>query len=147
MTLLKTKKQRFPWMTGGMSKSFELDDFFEDDFFAANKNLPAMNVIEHEDDFQVEFAVPGFSKEDFEVSIEDDLLYISAENSQENMEDEDGYTRKEFSYANFRRILQLPKSVDTTKEIEAKYQNGILKLNLMKVEEAMKSHKKRIEIL
>lgn len=146
MSLVKSPKQRFPWMNGGIGRSFGLDDFFEDDFFATKKDLPAMNVMEHEDDFQIEFAVPGFSKDDFEVSIEDDLLYVSAEKSMEDMEDEDGYTRKEFSYSNFQRTLQLPKSVDTSKEVKARYKNGVLKLQLLKDKEAMKPHKKRIEV-
>ena len=146
MSLVKSPKQRFPWMNGGIARSFGLDDFFEDEFFTTRKDLPAMNVMEHEDDFQIEFAVPGFSKEDFEVSIEDDLLYVSAEKSMEDIEDEDGYTRKEFSYSNFHRTLQLPKSVDTSKDVKAKYKNGVLKLKLMKDEEAMKPRKKQIQI-
>ncbi len=146
MTLVKSPKKRFPWMNGGLAKAFNMDDLFDDDFFKTRNDLPAMNVIEHEDDFEIEFAVPGFSKEDFEVSMEDDLLYVSAEKSSEDMEDEDGYTRKEFSYSNFNRTLQLPKSVDTSQEVKAKYKNGVLKLKLNKSEDAMKPERKYIEI-
>ena len=146
MSLVKTPKKRFPWMNGGLRTSFGLDDLFDDDFFTSRSSLPAMNVKEHDDDFQIEFAVPGFSKEDFEVSMEDDLLYVSAEKSMENIEDEDGYTRKEFNYSNFNRTLQLPKSVDTSKEVKANYKNGVLKLTLLKDVEALKSHKKHIKI-
>lgn len=145
MSLVKSKKQRFPFINGGLAKSFGLDDLFYDDFFT-KQDLPAMNVKEHEDDFEIEFAVPGYSKEDFEVSIEDDILYVSADKSLDNVEDEDGYTRREFSYSNFQRTLQLPKSVDTSKDVKAKYKNGVLKLTLMKDAEAMKSRRKEIEI-
>ena len=146
MSLVKSPKQRFPFMNGGLAKSFGLDDLFYDDFFTSKKDLPAMNVKEHEDDFEIEFAVPGYSKEDFEVSIEDDILYVSADKSMENMEDEDGYTRREFSYSNFQRTLQLPKSIDTAKDVKANYKNGVLHLKLMKDAEAMQSRRKEIEI-
>ncbi|MCM8568523.1 Hsp20/alpha crystallin family protein [Gramella jeungdoensis] len=146
MSLVKTKKQRFPWMNGGLAKSFGLDDLFEDDFFTSERKLPAMNVKEHEDDFEIEFAVPGFSKEDFEVDMENDLLYVSAEKSAENVEDEDDYTRKEFSYSSFHRTLQLPNSVDVSKDVKAKYKDGILKLQLFKNKEAGKTKRKRIDI-
>ncbi|MUP43493.1 Hsp20/alpha crystallin family protein [Christiangramia aestuarii] len=144
--LVKSPKQRFPWMDGGLTKSFGLDDLFDDEFFTSKAKLPAMNVKEHEDDFEIEFAVPGFSKEDFEVSIEDDILYVSAEKSMEDMEDEDDYTRREFSYSSFNRTLQLPKSVDISKDVQAKYKNGVLKLKLMKDEKALKSQRKQIDI-
>ena len=117
--LVKSPRQRFPWMNGGLAKSMGWDDLFEDDFFKTKTTLPAMNVKEHEDDFEIEFAVPGFSKEDFEVSIENDILYVSAEKSMEDMEDEEDYTRREFSYSSFNRTFQLPKSVDVSKEVKA----------------------------
>ena len=146
MSLIKSKKQRLPWMNGGLARSFGLDDLFDDDFFTAERKLPAMNVKEHEDDFEIEFAVPGFSKEDFEINIENDLLYVSAEKSAENVEDDDDYTRKEFNYSSFYRTLQLPKSVDASRDVQAKYKNGILKLQLFKNKEDMKSQRKRIDV-
>ena len=144
--LIKSPKQRFPWMNGGIARSFGLDDLFDDEFFSTKTSLPAMNVKEHEDDFEIEFAVPGFDKEDFEVSIEDDILHVSAEKSMENMEDEDDYTRKEFSYSSFNRTFQLPKSVDISKEAKANYKNGVLKLRLVKDQKALKAQRKHIKI-
>ena len=144
--LVKSPRQRFPWMNGGLAKSMGWDDLFEDDFFKTKTTLPAMNVKEHEDDFEIEFAVPGFSKEDFEVSIENDILYVSAEKSMEDMEDEEDYTRREFSYSSFNRTFQLPKSVDVSKEVKANYKDGVLKLKLFKDEKALKAHRKQIEI-
>lgn len=146
MSLVKSKKQRFPWMNGGLARSFGLDDLFDDDFFTSERKLPAMNVKEHEDDFEIEFAVPGFAKEDFEVSLENDLLFVSAEKSKEEIEDEDDYTRKEFNYSSFYRTLQLPQSVDVSKDVKAKYKDGILKLQLLKNKEAAKAQRKRIDI-
>lgn len=146
MSLIKSKKQRFPLTNGGFARTFGLEDLFDDDFFSVEKKLPAMNVKEHEDDFEIEFAIPGFSKDDFEVSMEDDLLYVSAEKSKEDIEDEDNYTRKEFNYSSFTRTLQLPKSVDMTKDVRANYKDGILKLHLFKTKESQQPKRKRIDI-
>ncbi|AVR45984.1 heat-shock protein [Christiangramia fulva] len=146
MSLVKSNKRRFPWMNGDSKAPWGLEDLFDDDFFKIKRSLPAMNVKEHEDDFEIEFAVPGFSKEDFEVSIEDDLLYVSAEKSQEEIEDEDDFTRKEFSYSNFHRTLQLPKSVDVSKEVKANYKDGVLRLRLLKEKEAIKKSRKQIKV-
>ena len=145
MSLIRSNKKSFPWMNGDL-KPWSLEDLFDDDFFKVKRSLPAMNVKEHEDDFEIEFAVPGFSKEDFQVSIEDDILYVSAEKSSEDFEDEDTFTRKEFSYSNFKRTLQLPKSVDVSEEIEGKYEDGILRLRLLKTKDFLKNKRKEIQI-
>lgn len=146
MSLVKSNKRRFPWMNGDNDKLWGLEDLFDDDFFKMKRNLPAMNVKEHEDDFEIEFAAPGFSKGDFEVSIEDDILYVSAEKSSEDIEDDDDFTRKEFSYSNFHRTLQLPKSVDVSKEVKANYKDGVLRLKLLKEKNAGKKKRKQIQV-
>ncbi len=146
MTLVKSKKRRFPWMNGGEDRLWGLENFFDEDFFKMRRDIPAMNVKEHEDDFEIEFAVPGFSKEDFDLSIEDDLLHISAEKSEEDFEDEDDFTRKEFSYSNFSRTFQLPKSVDVSKDIKADFKNGVLHLKLKKEKGAEMKKRKEIKI-
>ncbi|WP_299551452.1 Hsp20/alpha crystallin family protein [Seonamhaeicola sp.] len=110
------------------------DDAFETDFFNETSLMPAMNVIEHENDFEVEFAVPGFKKDDFEVSIEEDILHVSARKELEETKEEDNYSRKEFSYKSFRRSCALPESVDLDQEIKASYKDGILKIKLLKTE-------------
>lgn len=147
MSLIKFNKNNLPWFNDRISNWLDTDDFFSDDFFVKNRNLPAMNVKENKDDFQIELAVPGFSKEEIEVTIEDDVLHICAEKSEEAIEEnEEGYTRKEFTYNKFDRKLQLPKSIDQKEEVKAAYKNGILSLNLSKKEEAKELPKKVIEI-
>ncbi|WGK64020.1 Hsp20/alpha crystallin family protein [Croceiramulus getboli] len=105
-----------------------------------------MNVKETENDFQVELAIPGFSKEEIEVTMENDLLFIQGNRSQEEVEEEEDYTRKEFSYNHFERKLQLPATVDQEKEVKAKYKNGVLRLNLAKYPESAGQSKKKIAI-
>ena len=149
MSLIKFNNRRrlFPSWTNDRLKSFlSSDDFFSNDFFEEDSLMPAMNVKEHDNDFEIEFAAPGFTKDDFEVAIHEDILYVSGEKKHEIEEKEEDYTRKEFSYNSFRRSLALPKSVNTDKEVKATYKDGILKLNLHKEKEAKEASKKVIEV-
>src|SRR5210317_147433 len=70
-----------PWenrlFSPSLSNLTRFDDIFNGDFFEDNSLMPAVNVKEHEDVFEIEFAVPGFNKKDFEVTIEDDVLHVS----------------------------------------------------------------------
>jgi len=145
MSLVKFNNNRWPW-NYGLTDFFENNVGFDDDFFNLEKSVPAMNVKEHEDDFEIELASPGFEKKDFEITLKDDILEVSAEKKAEQEENEDDYTRKEFNYRSFRRSLQLPKTVDDSKDVKATYKNGILKLHLMKREEAKKKAKRKIEV-
>lgn len=155
MTLVKTNsnKRLFPlgsnsmlWNSNPFQNFFNYSDFFNDDLLEGDSLLPAMNVKENDDNFEIDFAAPGFSKKEFEITIEDNILHVSGERSIENEETEEDYYRKEFSYNSFRRSLKLPVNVDLTSKVKAKYKNGILKLNLLKKEEVEKETKKFIEI-
>jgi HSP20 family protein len=90
-------------------------------------------------------AAPGFSKKDFEVTIEDGCLNIKAEKQTSEEEIEGNYTRKEFSYNAFERSLQLPESIKQ-ETIKAKYNDGILSFNLAKKEEVKKVSPKKVQI-
>lgn len=145
MSLIKFNKNRFPF-NSGLVDFFDRDSFFDESFFNLEKSVPAMNVKEHENDFEIELASPGFNKDDFEITMKDDVLEVAASKSQEEEEKEEEYTRKEFNYRSFRRSLQLPKTVDDTKDVRATYQDGILKLHLLKKEEGNDNSKRKIEI-
>ncbi len=145
MSLMKFNKNRLPW-SNDLVDFFERDTLFNHDFFNLEKSLPAMNVKEHDNDFEIELASPGFEKKDFEITLNEDVLEISAEKSREEEEKEDDYTRKEFNYRSFRRSLQLPKTVDDSKDVKATYKNGILKLQLMKKEETKEKPKRVIKV-
>ncbi|MFH6769110.1 Hsp20/alpha crystallin family protein [Gaetbulibacter aquiaggeris] len=141
-----------PWTSRLFSSSFDdlnsllrFDDVFKDDFFAEDSLMPAMNVKEHTKDFEIELAVPGFNKKDFEVTIEDDVLHISGEKEVEKEEKEDDFSRKEFSYKSFKRSMVLPPSIDLNQDVKATYKNGILKVDLLKKKEAIeKEHPKKV---
>ena len=106
-----------------------------------------MNIKEQNDHFEIEFAAPGFSKKDFEVSIDDHVLHVSAERNKEMEEKDENYMRKEFSYNAFKRSLKLPSNADTQSKVKATYKEGILKLQLIKQEEAKETPKKLIEVV
>lgn len=120
------------------------DRFFENDWFDwsnrnfsnTNTTLPSVNIKEDHNNFEVEVAAPGLTKNDFKIELKHDVLTVSSEKQLEN-ETKNGqqFTRREFSYQSFSRSFTLPNIVDSDK-IEAKYENGILKISIPKKEEA-----------
>lgn len=153
MTLVKFKRRPFGNLLS--QDFFDMDDFFDrrmwntglmnTDFWNGKTAEPALNIKETDDHFEVELAAPGFSKKDFNITIEDGYLNISAEKEMKEEKVEDNYTRREFNYTSFERALQLPDYV-VEEDIKAKYDNGILKFKLMKKEEAKKRPPKVIEV-
>lgn len=153
MTLVKFKRRPFGNLL--TQDFFDLDNFFDDrmwnkglmnaDFWNGKTVEPALNIKETDDHFEIELAAPGFSKKDFNVTIEDGCLNVSAEKKQTEEKEEDEYTRREFNYSAFERSLMLPESVKD-EEIKAKYNDGILSFKVMKKEEAKKRPPKVIEV-
>ncbi len=134
---------------------FDMDDFFDnrsrvrdmlpDRFWNGKRSEPALNIKETEDTFKIELAAPGFAKKDFEITIDDGCLNISAERSSSESENEEAYTRREFSYNAFQRSLQLPDSVKQ-EAIKASYKEGILSFDLVKKETSKKLPPKKVQI-
>jgi HSP20 family protein len=126
-----------------------LSNLFDDDFFPALTNrynsIPAVNIKESDKDFVLELAIPGIDKKDLKIDINDDVVTISSETRSEKEEDNDGYKRKEFSYASFCRSFYLPENVNRDK-IQASYKDGILKVELPKQEEEKNKISKQIKI-
>ena len=145
-SLLRPLGGRF--FNSDLNNMMRFDDIFQDDFFEKDSLMPAMNVKEHEQDFEIEFAAPGFNKKDFEVTIEEDVLHVCGEKELEEEQKEDDYSRKEFNYQSFKRSMMLPTTVDLDQDVKASYKNGILKVKLLKREEALEQEplKKVIEV-
>ena len=126
-----------------------MNEFFKPDWFGGmekfESTLPAVNIKEGETNFELELAIPGQKKEDFNVEIDDNVMTISMESKTEKETAEDNYTRKEFSYKSFKRAFTLPETVDEDR-IEASYTDGILKFTLPKREEALPRPKRTVEI-
>jgi len=134
----------FPsWIDEVINKNFGTE-FMSN--FNTGMTLPAVNVLDTANDYLVEMAVPGLKKSDFNISVDNLLLSISAEvkSEYENVDNEN-YTRREFGYSSFKRTFTLPGSVQTDK-ISANYDDGILKVTLPKREEAKKKPLKNIKV-
>ena len=144
MSFIKKQEKAFPSV---FSDLFDYDKFFGGSIFKdLEKAMPATNVKETDKEFKIELAAPGFKKEDFKVNLDNDVLSISAETKDEKKEEGEKYTRREFSYNSFSRSFQLPASANGEK-INAKYEDGILKIDISKKDEAIKdNHKKHIQV-
>ena len=123
------------------------DDFFKN-FPATVKetslNVPAVNIYETNDSYYLELAAPGLKKEDFKVSLEKGLLTISYEKKTETENKDHKTHRREFKVTSFKRSFTVDDKINTD-GIEAKYENGLLRLYLPKKEE-VKSSPKQIAI-
>jgi len=149
MSILK----RNGWLYNDMPTFF--NDFFSRDLWnwglennsSTNTTIPAINVKETNDNFEVEVAAPGMTKKDFKVELNGNMLTISSEKQNEWQENEnERYTRHEFSYQSFQRTFQLPKDVVDEDKIQAKYENGLLHLTIPKKEHAKQRPPRMIEI-
>ncbi len=119
--------------------------FFMDNFFTPNvddrqainerKATAFANIAKMEDGFLIEMAVPGFSKEEIKISLDEDRLTISGNKTVEERE----FVKREFSFNDFERAFSLPKTVDMN-NIEATVVNGILSIKLNKLAEKPQLH-------
>ena len=128
------------------------DTFFNEDILNyptkvnhLKKSVPSVNIKESENAFNLELAAPGLTKADFKIELHEDILTISAEQKVDNEVKEDKYTRREFSFQSFKRSFNLPETIDTS-NINAKYENGVLLVDLPKKEEAKPQPARTIEI-
>ena len=121
------------------------DDFFTRDFFdwgaqnssLTNTSIPAVNIVENNEGFAVEMAAPGMSKTDFNIELDNEILTISSNKEVRNeLQENESYTRREFSYQSFRRTFQLPRTVVDESKIKAQYEDGVLRVLIPKREEA-----------
>jgi HSP20 family protein len=125
---------------------FFFNDFFKDDWkLGTNSNVPAINVKETDSAYTVEVAAAGFTKDDFNVSLDDDNdLQITVEKKNEVKEEEDNarYLRRGFSYSKFQHAMILPDDVNKDK-IDAKVEHGVLYITLPKLTESETVKKQR----
>ena len=157
MTLIK-------WKNSDLADRFTLptvfSDFFDTDFndTGIRRFVPAVNIMENNDEFKIELAAPGLKKNDFKIEVDNGVLTISSEkrteheeksggngNGNKNNENASRYTKREFSYTSFRRTFSLPETVNSD-NIDANYTDGVLTLTLPKKEEAKPKPARQIEI-
>lgn len=122
---------------------FDDDRLWNPDLEAWSNAVPAVNIKENEDAFNLELAVPGMKKKDFKIDIDNGMLMISSEKSHETTKEEENFTRKEFSYSGFNRSFRLPDYILEDK-IKAEYKDGLLMLTLPKDKKVKLDSKKEI---
>jgi HSP20 family protein len=113
----------------------EISDILDDGSFGTSFWTPAVDVAENENEVQVKVELPGISKDDVKITMQENILTIRGEKKQENETKNSEYRRVERSYGSFQRSFTLPTSVKHD-EIEASYKDGILTVTLPKAEEA-----------
>ncbi len=137
---------------GKVSVPMLFDDFFSKNLFDWNDRklnqfeLPKTNIVENENEFEIHLAVPGISKKDFDVTVNNNHLIISASKNDSVEDSNQKYRLKEFNYSKFERSFTLPMEVIDVKNIKAKYLNGILSIKLPKLKEYKERSFKKIEI-
>lgn len=126
-----------------------MNELLKPDWFGGVANLnatvPAVNIKEHEKDFELAIIAPGRKKEDFKIEIDNELLTITSEIVVEENEEKDNYTRKEFEVNSFKRVFNLPETINS-ENIDATYVDGVLKLTLPKRAESLPKPKRFIEL-
>lgn len=143
MTLLKLKQasgnQAFP--------AFEnIFDLFDNSIHAGFRKWvnPAANILSTKNGYEVQLAAPGLKKDDFKVNVDGDQLTISSEVKEENTENTEKYSHREFRFSSFKRSFTLPENVNS-EQISATYENGVLRL-MLPVVENQKSKVKEIAV-
>ncbi len=106
----------------------------------AGLNFPQANIAETADAYHVELNAPGRNKEDFKIDLDNGLLTISYEKKEEVKREDVKSVRKEFSFRSFKRSFSLDDKIDVA-GIQAKYENGLLKLLLPKKAEVKEAAK------
>lgn len=131
---------------GNTNKGFKttysdvFESFFNNDQLlskSAVNRIPAVNIAENENEFQIEIAAPGLNREDFKINLVNDQLSVSAGKKDENPEvtGNKKFNRREFNYSVFTRNFTLPETADSNK-IQAEYKDGILLIHIFKKEKS-----------
>ena len=115
------------------------NDFFDNDWMErSNATAPAINVLENEQSYDLELAAPGMTKEDFNVTLDEngDLVINMEKKVEHNCAKKHAhYLRREFYYSKYQQKMLLPDDADREK-INAQVENGVLKVNIPKIVKA-----------
>lgn len=118
----------------------ELDRIFNSNAVGDNEIaaewVPAVDITEAKDAYEVVADVPGVEAKDIDVSLDDGVLTVKGERKSESKDEDEGYTRTERSYGSFYRRFTLPDTADA-ENISAKTEHGVLKLHIPKKEKAL----------
>ena len=149
MTLARLSNSSFPSLPSFFDRFFEGDlmDWTSSNFAGNRSTLPAVNVLDNENEYLIEVAAPGMKKADFKINFDNGRLTISSE-KQEELKKNEGYryTRREFCYQSFQRTFTIPENIVESGKIGANYSDGILHITLPKREEVKPKPAREIKI-
>ncbi len=132
MTLVKVNNPMHKTFDGLINELFnEIPASFGKTMREDLLHFPPVNITEKTEGYLIELSAPGLSKSDFQIKLEGKLLTISAEKTAEKLSENAKLIRKEFSQKSFKRSFTVDEKIDAT-AIQAKYENGILLLELPK---------------
>jgi len=141
MAIVKFNNRNFPVWNSVFDELFD-HSFVTDRLARKEKStLPPVNISETEGAFNLELSLPGFNKAGINIELEENSLKISSESKVEGEEEKTDYRIKEFGFSSFERTFKLPDSVNKD-DIKAEFQDGILKLKLLKLEPEVSKLKK-----
>lgn len=132
---LAKQSERLPSVFDDFFKPW--NELYDGGLWGKTMHIPAVNITEQKDDYEIALAVPGMEKDDFNIDVDGNMLTISSKKEEQKEDKEARFTRREYSFSSFQRSFTLPDEVNKEK-IEARYENGVLKLVLPKKEEARK---------
>lgn len=145
MTLVKFNPEK---TNGNLLPGFAdvFQNFFNDSFLSDRlvSRVPAANISESDGHFHLELAAPGLQKSDFKINLERNVLSVAVEHGNEQNDKQKNYSKREYSYASWVRSFTLPETANA-EQIDAAYENGVLRIDIAKREEA-KSARKMINI-
>ncbi len=126
----------------------EVDSLFDQFFNRSSDGSPSAvwsprtDMVETDDDFRLRLDVPGMTKEDITINLQDRTLTVSGDRSSERTDEGEEFVRVERAFGTFHRTFTLPDAVDAD-HIEATYKDGVLTITIPKTEESMR---RQIEI-
>jgi len=148
MSLIKKNRNSFNAMPALFDDFLgrELFNWGNTNYSSTQTTIPMVNIKESPENFEVEVAAPGMDKKDFKIQLDNNLLTISSQKENSEESQQNGYSRKEFSYQSFQRSIILPKDVVDQEGIKASYNNGLLQLTIPKKEEVKQKGPRLIEV-
>lgn len=137
MSLVKYRngaRNYFPTTANGLLERFFNDSLFDNTILEGDMAFaPKVDILESDKTYELQFALPGFNKEDFVLDVDDNVLTVSGERKFEEEQNEKTYRSVQTSYGSFKRSFSLPDNINA-KKIEATYNNGILEIVIPKDE-------------
>lgn len=137
-SLTRRTPYRTSWLSGRDPFVQFMESFFNGEQTQEMSNrtwAPAVDIRETEEAYLVHAELPGLSKDDIDITLEENVLKLSGERRWEQDVNEEQYHRIERSYGTFTRAFSLPSRVDAT-QVEASFKDGVLTVTVPKMEEA-----------